>query len=184
MRTVQLPKSLHELFGKESTLAELAMTFAFSIAGTAALFASARAEWSSLPVWKTALLCLLTLDVLAGFLANLTLSTNNYYRDNPTLRLVFIAVHVQPIFFSLLIGGHFIISLALWIYTVIAAFIVNAAQKHPAQKVLAAGCVTLGLVGLLLNSNGLPLLLLIPLVFYHLKVVYSFSVDQYAPREM
>ena len=184
MKTVKLPSYLHEVFGRESTLAELLMIFIVSLAATTALFTAARAEWSTLPGWKTALLFLLIVDVMAGFIANLTLSTNNYYRDQPKLRLIFIAIHVQPIIFALLLGNYFFICAILWAYTALAAFIVNSAQKYPAQKALAASLVVMGLVGLLTNSSGMPLLLLVSLTFYQLKVIFSFAVDQYAPREI
>ncbi len=184
MKKIKIPSSLHEVFGKESTLAELLMIFMVSIASTLALFFATRGEWSVFSTWKTALLFLLIFDVMAGFIANLTLSTNNFYRDQPKTRLVFIALHIQPLIFAFLLGGHFLICLAIWIYTITAALIVNALQKYPAQKALAASLVVIGLIGLQLASTTLPLLLIISLTFYQLKVIYSFAVDHYAPREI
>jgi hypothetical protein len=184
MKTIKIPSSLHEVFGEESTLAELSMILTVSLASTLALFYTAHGEWSTLPNWKIATLFLLIFDVMAGFIANLTLSTNNFYRDRPKTRLVFIALHVQPLLFAFLLGGHFTICLAVWIYTIIAALIVNANQKYAAQKAFAGSLVAVGLVGLQLASNTLPLLLLVSLTFYQLKVAYSFAVDHYAPREI
>lgn len=184
MKTIKIPTFLHEVLGKESTRAELLMIFITSTLSTLALFYFTREEWNQLPFWKTAILFLLIFDVLAGFIANLTLSTNNYYKENPRLRLVFIAIHIQPLIFSYLLNGYFYICLIVCIYTLITVLSVNALQTYPAQRVLSGCFVLIGLIGLLLYSNSLPNLLLISLLFFQLKVTYSFAVDHYATREI
>ncbi|MCC6261034.1 MAG: hypothetical protein IT311_09235 [Anaerolineales bacterium] len=184
MKTVQIPVSLREALGEKSSVPELIMIFLTSILGTLGLFYFTNTEWNELSFWKIIILFLLIFDVLAGFIANLTLSTNNYYKGNPKLRLVFIAIHIQPLIFSFLLSENLALCFGVWIYTVIAALIVNALQKFPAQKVLAASLATFGLLGLFLNSTNLSILLFTSLAFYHLKVVYSFAVDQYASREI
>jgi hypothetical protein len=184
MKTVQISASLHEVFGKEATLAELTMIFISSTGTSLSLFWATRTEWETLPVWKTAVLFLLIFDIMAGFIANLTFSTNDFYRKAPKLRLVFIALHVQPLVFSVLMGGYFYLCLLVWIYTIIASLTVNALNKYPAQKALAGSLVAIGLIGLQVNAGGLPVLLLTSLGFYQLKVIYSFAVDQYAQREI
>jgi hypothetical protein len=182
MKTIKTPKFLHEVLGKESTSAELVMIFLTSILGTLGLFYFTNAEWNHFPFWKTLILFLLIFDVLAGFIANLTLSTNNYYKENPKLRVIFIAIHIQPLIFSFLLNNYFYICFIVWAYTLITALSINALQKHPAQRVLAGCFVMIGLIGLLLYSNPIPNLLLIALAFFHLKVTYSFAVDHYATR--
>lgn len=184
MKKIKIPKSLHEVLGKESTLAELLMIFITSVVGTLALFYFTTAEWNQLALWKISILFLLIFDVLAGFIANLTLSTNNYYRENPKLRLVFIAIHIQPLVFSFLLNDYFYVCFFVWIYTFVTAFIINALQTYPAQRVLAGCFVTIGLVGLLLYSNPIPNLLLISLAFFHLKVTYCFAVDHYSQSDV
>lgn len=183
MKNIKIPTFLHEVLGKESTLAELLMIFVTSILGTSALFYFTNAEWNQLALWKIVLLFLLIFDVLAGFIANLTLSTNNYYKENQKLRLVFIAIHIQPLIFAFLLNDYFYFCLIVWIYTLITALAVNALQKYPAQRVLAGCFVMIGVISLLLYSNPLPNLLLISLAFFHLKVTYSFAVDHYSIRE-
>lgn len=183
MKTIKVPKFLHEVLGKESTSAELMMIFLTSILGTFGLFYFTNTEWNQLALWKIVLLFLLIFDILAGFIANLTLSTNNYYKENPKLRLIFIAIHIQPLIFSFLLSDYFYICLIVWIYTLITALSINALQMYPAQRVLAGCFVMIGLIGLLLYSNPIPNLFLISLAFFHLKVTYSFAVDHYAMRE-
>lgn len=182
MKTIKISKFLHEVLGKESAPAELVMIFITSSLSTLALFYFTREEWNQIPFWKVAILFLLIFDVSAGFIANLTLSTNNYYKENQKLRLIFITIHIQPLIFAYLLNGYFYICLITWIYTLITALSINALQKHPAQRVLAGCFVMIGLIGLLLYSNPIPNLLLISLAFFHLKVTYSFAVDHYAVR--
>ena len=184
MKTIKIPIFLYEVLGKESTLAELLMIFLTSTLGTFGLFYFTSTEWNQLPLWKTILLFLLIFDIFAGFIANLTLSTNNYYKENQKLRLVFIAIHIQPLIFSFLLNDYFYICLIVWIYTLITVLSISALQKYPAQRVLAGCFVMIGLISLLLYSNPLPNLLLVSLTFFHLKVTYSFAVDHYAPREI
>jgi hypothetical protein len=183
MKTIKIPQFLHEVLGKESTSAELVMIFVTSILGTVGLFYFTNAEWNQLAIWKIVLLFLLIFDVLAGFIANLTFSTNQHYKENSKQRLVFIAIHIQPLIFAFLFNDYFYICLIVWIYTLITALSINALQKYPAQKVLAGCFVMIGFIGLLLYSNPIPNLLLISLAFFHLKVTYSFAVDHYAVRE-
>lgn len=184
MKTVQIPASLHEVLGKESTVAELIMIGVSSAGTSLLLFWATHAEWEPLAVWKIILLFLLVLDIMAGFVANLTYSTNQHYKKTPTLRLIFIAIHVQPLVFAALLGKHIYICLFVWLFTIVAALIVNTLNGHAAQKPLAGSLVAAGLSGLLINADGLPILLLASLCFYQLKVIYSFAVDQYAPREI
>lgn len=180
MNIIKVPSFLHEVLGEETTLAEILLLSFASLFASIALFVFTRSEWQELESWKIILLFLLTFDILAGFIANLTRSTNDFYQSRPKQRLIFIAIHVQPLLFSMLLGGYSPFCFAVWVYTTATALIVNAAKGHPAQKVLAASLVTLGLVGLFLGSNSLPTLLIIVLTFFHLKVTYSFSVDHYA----
>jgi hypothetical protein len=105
MKTIQIPHFLHEVFGKKSTLVELSLILVTSTGATLALFWATYEEWSSVEIWKTILLVLLIFDIMAGFVANLTFSTNDYYRAAPKSRLVFILLHVQPLVFSALLGS-------------------------------------------------------------------------------
>ncbi len=182
MKTIKMPGSLHDVFGEEITAAELWMILTVSSGATFALFAFTRDEWSPLPFWKTTLLFLLIFDIMAGFIANLTFSTNKFYKERPKNRLIFIILHIQPLIFSFLMNGSFFVCLAIWLCTLVSALIVNQLQTYPPQKALAGSLVAVGLLVLLLNSPSLPILFLVSLAFYQLKVIYSFAVDQYAPR--
>lgn len=184
MKTIKVPSFLHEVLGRETSLAELLLTIIPSILSTLALFYFTNPEWNQLSLWKQLILFLLIFDVFAGFIANLTLSTNNYYKENPKIRLIFIAIHIQPLIFAFLLNAYFYVCLLIWGYTFVTALIVNALQKFPAQKVVASCFVMIGLIGLFLVSHQLPILLLTSLVFFHIKVTYSFAVDHYLTRDI
>lgn len=184
MKTIRIPSLWHEVLGTESTLMELLLVFTVSPVATLALFGITHPEWSILANWQAAVLLLLVFDIFAGFIANLTFSTNKFYKDSPKARLVFIVLHIQPLIFSFLFGDFILTCLLVWGYTAVAAFIINALQSYPAQKPVAGSFVAIGLVGLLLSSAELPLILLVALTFYQLKVIYSFAVEHYASREI
>jgi hypothetical protein len=184
MKTIKMPTYLHDVFGEEITAAELWMILTVSTGTTMTLFAFTQDEWSLLPLWKIVPLFLLIFDIMAGFIANLTFSTNNFYRDRPKNRLVFIILHIQPLIFSFLMNGYLLACFVIWVHTLVSALLVNRMQKYPAQKPLAGGLVAIGLLVLLLNSAALPLLLIFSLAFFQLKVIYSFAVDHHALREI
>ncbi|WP_010268934.1 hypothetical protein [Paenibacillus senegalensis] len=183
MKMIAVPKLLHELFGKKTTGFELWHVLFFAFGMSAVLLGFTFEEWSHLQLWRVVLLALLLVDICGGVIANLTWSTNDYYRNQPTARLIFIVVHIQPILFAALLADYFPICLAVWSYTVLASLIVHSLAGHPAQRAIGASLALLGAAGLVLSSGkALPALLLLTLLFYMLKVIYSFGVDHYASR--
>ncbi|MCX7745789.1 MAG: hypothetical protein N2645_02710 [Clostridia bacterium] len=183
MKTVAIPKFFHEVFGKRSTVLELALTIFFSVGMSIFLLTCTYSEWKELEIWKIIVVVLLALDINGGVIANFTLSTNNHYKAHPKARLVFILLHVQPVILAHLLWNYFIPCIYVWGYTIISALIVNALIRHPAQRTIAAVFLTMGFSGLFLFFSSLPKFLFITLLFYLLKVVFSFAVDHYAKRE-
>jgi len=180
--TIRPPKFLHDLLGEETSIVELVLIACTGIIGTAVLFAFTQSDWTDLAPWRFALWMLLAFDMLAGCVANLTYSTNAYYSARPRQRLLFLAVHVQPLVFAFLLGGSVAICVAAWLYTLCAALLVNALRARPVQPVAAVSFMLIGLLALLLGSNRMPVLLLASLAFFHFKLVYSFAVDHYPAR--
>jgi hypothetical protein len=130
----------------------------------------------ALPWWRGALAAVLIFDVLAGAIANFTRGTNDFYAARPSLRWVFIAVHVHLPLVALLLGVDWWPSVAAWAYTIAAASAVNALGGR-------------GLVGGVALSMGLLLVMLLPFAstvvaataaMFVLKVVFAFGVDHYA----
>jgi hypothetical protein len=93
---------------------------------------------------------------------------------------VFIVVHVQPLLLALVLGNFWIPAITTWIFSLVAAFIINALIRHAAQRVIGATFMASGLAGLVLLFGWLPPLVFILLMFFMIKVIFSFSVDHYA----
>ncbi len=182
MKTLKLPSAVHEVFGEESTLIEMLLVLFFSVGATWILFASTLVEWEALATWKFIVILILAFDIFAGFVANLTFSTNAFYQKSNKARLGFIAIHIQPLAFAFLADSSFSVGVGIWIYTILGALVVNQLRGYPAQRVVAGVLVGLGLLALILFSNGIAVWLQIVLIFYHLKVTYCFAVDHYASR--
>lgn len=179
---IRIPRSLHELFGEQSNPLDLALTLGFAVLATGMLFWATAAEWAGLAPLGLAVTALLSLDICGGVIANFTAGTNRFYRERPRLRLVFIAVHVQPLLLAFALGGYFIPCLAAWAYTALGALLVNALSGQPAQRVTGAVVMAAGLLGLLLLFGSLPRLLLALLMLFLVKVTFSFAVDHAAPQ--
>ncbi|MBK8989995.1 MAG: hypothetical protein IPM39_28700 [Chloroflexi bacterium] len=182
MKTVKIPSTLHEVFGKESTLVEMLLIMFFSVGATCVVFASTKVEWEALAAWRIIVILVLAFDIFAGFIANLTFSTNAFYQASNKARMAFFAIHIQPLIFVFLTDSSRSLGIGLWIYTILAALLVNKLKGYPAQRVIAGALVGLGLIGLVLFSDRITVWLLLVLAFYQLKVIYSFAVDHDAPR--
>jgi hypothetical protein len=183
MKTVKIPKVFNELFGKEITVLELWLTIFTSIAITIVIFMIATEEVKDLPFWRQILLVILTLDITGGIIANLSFSTNAFYKTNSKARLVFLMIHIQPIIVAFLFANFYIAGIAVTVYTIIAGLIVNALLKNPAQRAMGATLMILGITFLLMFSDQLPFILTALFSFYMFKVIYCFAVDHYYIRE-
>lgn len=183
MKSVRIPKFLHEVFGKESTILELTLTLVFAILSTILLLSKTYSEWQSFGIIQIVVILIMAFDISGGVIANFTFATNNQYKESRKARLIFIAGHVQPLILALVLGEYYLPCALTWGYTVISAFIVNGFAKHPAQRTIGALLMVLGILWLLLFFIDLPKFLLVILVFYLVKVSFSFAVDHYAQRE-
>ncbi len=64
-----------------------------------------------------------------------------------------------------------------------SAFIVNNYFNHPAQRTIGAFFMVSGLLWLIMFFNTLPKFLFVILVFYLIKVSFSFAVNHFAHRD-
>ncbi|WP_409344574.1 hypothetical protein [Paenibacillus sp. MBLB4367] len=182
MKTVKIPSFFHEVFGEKQTAAELFFIIVFGVGMSGLMLACTYPEWGGLAWWKIGCLALLALDINGGVVANVTLSTNNYYKASSRARLLFIAIHVQPVLLSLIFGESLLLCLLVWGYTIGSALVVNALIRYPAQRTVAAVLAAAGFGGLLMLPGDMPKILIVTLLFYMFKVIYSFAVDHYAQR--
>lgn len=184
MKSIQMPKVLHKIFGKESTVIELTLTLVYAILSTILLLTQTYSEWQSLEIFQIVVILIMAFDINGGIIANFTFSTSNQYKGNARDRLIFIAIHVQPLIMAFILGEYYLPCAVTWGYTVISAFIVNKCAKHPAQRTIGAVFMAFGILGLILFFYALPKFLLGILIMYLIKVSFGFAVDHYAPREI
>lgn len=184
MKSIRIPKLLHEVFGKETTLLELTLTLVFAILSTILLSIKTYSEWQSFEIFQIVVILIMAFDISGGVIANFTFSTNNQYKKSNKARLIFIAGHVQPLILALVLGEYYFPCALTWVYTVISAFIVNGFAKHPAQRTIGAVLMVFGVLLLSLFFYELPQFLFVILILYIVKVSFSFAVDHYADRNV
>ncbi len=174
---IRVPRLFQEFLGLRTTGFEILLILLPATLMTALLV------WASFPVlwemglWRSVAMVILVFDILAGVVANLTGATNDHYAGQSLRRLLFIAMHVQPLVFSWLVGGYFAECLFAWLYTVVMALLINGLNRHPAQRAAAGAGLVVGLTILLIFARDLPAVLSVALVMFMFKVIYSFAVD-------
>jgi len=178
MKQLRIPSYLHEMLGERQSVASVSSVLGFAALMTAALFLRYPALYEELAVWRSVLASLLIYDICAGCIANFTASTNRYYAERPRLRLVFIAVHVHLVLVALLLGASLPAALCVWLYTVICAYVVNAAAQGGNQVLTGGLLLAAGLGWMPMAYGAEPHMLIVSLLFM-LKVIYSFGVDHY-----
>ncbi|HAS8358733.1 hypothetical protein IOC44_22200 [Vibrio vulnificus] len=181
MAEIQVPKSLHDVFGERQTVFEIASVLAFAIAGTLLIYWQLYLPTFSELNWKTIVGFVVIADVLAGCVANFTKGTNQYYAARPSSRFTFIAIHFHIVAIAWLLESSLLNAWIVWGSTITAALIVNALKGHRLQLVVAANLLCYGLL-LLIMLPMEPWFLACSL-FFMLKVVFSFAVDHYTKIE-
>lgn len=176
MRTIRIPRFLHEVLGEEQSAFEIALVALGGLTAAAAFAALAPLGTSSAIARLVAII--LAADLGAGAIANFTRGTSDYYALRPSLRWVFIAIHLHLPAIALHIGVDLGSSTATWAYTIAAASAVNLSS--PTRQIALAGAfVAVGtmLIGILAWES--PALRLAAALFL-VKVAYAFAVDHYA----
>lgn len=173
---MKAPPWLHDVLGEEPRAVEITSTLAFALP-TATL-----ALWLARPgvaLWRVGLAWLLLADIAAGCVANFTRSTNDYYARRPRHRWAFILVHVHLPLFAWLIGATdcALPVAGLWLFTIVAASVVNAFAGRDAQPFVGGLLLSAGLS--LASLLSLPPLLRLASALFLTKVAFSFAVDHY-----
>ena len=176
--TIRIPSFLHDILGESQTVGELLTIGILSVGITSTLYVAFPEMTRDLPIWRSTLVYLLILDIVAGCVANFTRSTNNHYSRRSKERWIFIAVHVHLPIIAGLLGtglGH---ALMVWGYTIVGAIMVNALNGSRFQLFTAGSLLVAGMAIAVLSVEIPNYLLLISLLFM-LKVLFSFAVDHY-----
>jgi hypothetical protein len=178
MKQIRIPPFLHDVFGEKQTTGSILTILLFGGILTAALYWVFPEMTNHLPAWRSAATLLLIFDIFSGCLANFTASTSDFYAARKTNRIVFIAIHFHIVLVALLLQSDIRHSLAVWAYTMISAFLVNALIDKRSQLFVAGLLLSAGL-GFMPMLPGIPPYMLIISLLFMLKVMFSFAVDHY-----
>ena len=83
IRTLSIPKSLHEVFGEQQPLLAIVIISLFASLGSVFIYLDFASETSVITNWRLIIAFIIIADILAGFLANFTRGTNNFYACRP-----------------------------------------------------------------------------------------------------
>ncbi|MFC0116572.1 hypothetical protein [Pseudoalteromonas xiamenensis] len=179
-----MPKSLHEVFGKQQSPFEITATLIFGVVGTLFIWLYFYTPWletnTSVSPWRVVIAYIILADVLCGCLANFTRGTNRYYMENAKSRWWFIASHVHILLFSLLLNAFFLEASSVWLVTILTATLVNLLNGHRLQLFVAGLCLAVGL--LFVSALDLPRWMFVASFLFMTKVAFSFPVVHY-PNE-
>ena len=176
---IKIPKFFHEILGETQRPIEILFIILFATVSTTFAFVFYNDFISSLPLFNQVILLLLTIDITGGVIANLTYGTDEYYSKRKKARLIFIAIHVQPILIFLLTSLPLWVGFVLWAYTILCAFGLEIFKNHPSQKVFAGFSLFIGLIILFGFQSLLTPFVTFLMILFLFKVIYSFSVNHY-----
>jgi hypothetical protein len=183
MKTIIVKRLFHELFGEETTLLDLVSILTASLGGTFIIFWLDHDHLSVQKIPVLIIILILLADILGGVIANTTRGTSLYYSQRPTLRQIFILIHVQPIIFALLIKSYVIESIFIYIYVLLSATLINAIRHLPQHKGVALLMFMMGAIFLILSSSSMPPYVLIFFLFFMMKMIISFAVSHHHVRK-
>ena len=176
MKKINIPKFFHELFGTEQYKFEVVLVFFFTIVSTFTVGYVTKDYWMDYNFLQVLVLLFLFIDIAGGVIANLSKGTDLHYHNHKKGRMIFIAIHVQPLILSLVMASDMKIAIGVWAYTMVSVLIVNYLHKSEVQRTVAGTLLTTGLIGLYLLGSTLPKAIFIIYMMYLVKVIFSFGV--------
>ena len=177
MKTILIPRVFHELFGEETTKIDLFTILLASLGGTGLVLWFDYTHLSALSLPVLIIILIFCADIFGGVVANMTKGTSLYYKERPSLRQIFIFIHIQPILFAILIQSYVLASVFIYLYVVLASTLVNALQHEPIHRGVAAAMFLFGALALILFGVGMPPYVLLFFLFYMMKLIVSFAVS-------
>lgn len=181
---VTIPTFFHELLGKKQYKIDVFLVFGFAIISMAFLGFITYAEWESYKWYQLLLLGLLYIDIAGGAIANLTEGTDLYYSNEPKKRLVFLAIHIQPLLLGAVLPTSMPLALAVWVYTISSALVTNHLNSTKYQRTVGGLLCVVGLISLYIIGSSLDQSIFIIYLLYIIKVVFSFSVVHHSKEKL
>lgn len=174
---IKVPKFFHDILGEETHFVSLLTIGVVTIAVMGWLTMSEGDVFIRSGIIRGAFAFIFLADIIAGTVANFTKGTNDYYAARPVNRWIFIAVHIQPILISWLLGGSIINAFLIWGFTIFSVSVVNILKGSIHQRVVAGALMGMGIFMSLNLYSEASLVFLTMSVFFVIKVIYSFGAD-------
>jgi hypothetical protein len=175
--TLRIPSFLHELLGTESTPFHVALTL--GAAGGLTAVVVGLSVLAGDPMWRTALLAVLVVDLAGGVVSNVTPGTNRFYRASRRRRRIFLSLHVlQPAALVFLFPGAIAHVAVVSLYTLASSAFLSEGADPKLQRPASVFLTLTGLTALLLLPAPDPVLQLV-LVLYLWKLILAFAPDWY-----
>ncbi|WP_281558309.1 hypothetical protein [Thalassomonas sp. RHCl1] len=133
------------------------------------------AELTDIALWQSILFMLMAFDIIAGAIGNFTKSSQQWYKNKPKKRVMFLFEHFIHIGLLVLAVGHAWYCFGLLAFTIVAGLFVNYTETLKQQEINAASVILIGLVIFYVVFPAPPLLAWLPSIFL-LKLVMGFSV--------
>ena len=178
MKSVELPAWLHDVLGIRQSSAAIALIGVGALSAGGGLAVAAWPQLQRLPWFRSVPALILIFDIAAGAVANYSAGTNRFYATRPVNRWVFIAIHLHLPVVALLAGVETVPALAMWMWTIAGAFVVNAMNGREEQALVGGLVLVLGLTGTALLYTGPPWFMATSLLFLT-KIAYGFAVDHF-----
>lgn len=176
---IRIPKFFHEILGESQKKIELICIILFAVLSTTFIIIFYADFLNTFSLLSQGMLLLLTLDITGGVIANLSFGTDQFYSQRKKARIVFIAIHIQPLLIFLFTRQPLWIGIILWAYTILGALVLERFKNHPSQKVLAGFNLFVGLVLLFGFQSSLTPFVTFLMLLFLFKVLYSFSVNHH-----
>jgi hypothetical protein len=181
MKTLNIPKLLHELHGKQASVLSLVLVYS-----TALLFGcvvSFQIIPLALPAWKSILLFVIVADIAGGAIANFTTSTRQYYRENKRLQLPFLLMHLlHPVLLFWVVPQFTTVSILMGALTFVSVIIIRLLAHNQELKVISVFLFVVNCTIILLIPCTFDYLKIIPILFF-LKLIMGFAVGVFIDKK-
>lgn len=179
MKTLKPPPFLQALHGKEPLLRDVALTYLVAIQIGIGSWIYCSHHLIALNNWETLIISLICADLAAGIFSNYTHATEAYYEDKPALRNIFIGLHVAyPALMLFILDTLTFRYLFPGIFTIAAAFYINAIRYKQDQKIVAVFVFIVG-SGILLKTGIDTALLIWFYLMLMFKLILVFGIRRH-----
>jgi len=173
---IKIPKLFRELHGDIAKLSSIIITYSSGI--LVSIITIIVTLYLHLPLWKYILLFILFIDITGGVVANLSTSTNQYYKDRNILRIIFLLMHIiQPGLMLLIFPENYQYLIFIYLFTLVSSLILFKIKSSELQQNIAALFLVVGITASFLFKLNIFSLYLFG-TLYMIKLILGFSVKR------